>query len=303
LVSPRISIVTPSFNAASTIERTLRSIEAQRYPNLQLVCMDGGSNDGTQAVIERFPDLVTVFRSEKDAGPADAINKGFRWANGEIFCWLNADDELAPGALDRVARGFRENADADVLTGGCRRFYADGSHVEYAVPDRFINTMALRNDIEQPSTFWRAAIHRKAGELDHTYALAFDWEWWNRLRALGARFVQVPEVLSHYHFSDSNLTSRGAERIIDEMERVTATYASRSVALAYRFLYRAFDLRGYYDPPIRQLPAARRALFRATLSLMRRIYGRKVIDNYNWNWASKQVRGVVWYKDSQGVSR
>jgi glycosyltransferase involved in cell wall biosynthesis len=293
---PRVSIVTPSFNAAATIERTLRSIEAQAYPNLQLLCMDGGSTDGTQAIVERFPHLVTELVSEKDSGAADAINKGFRRADGEIFCWLNADDAFAPGALHAVAQAFRERPDADVVTGGCYRFYDDGSRVETAVHDRFIEAMALRNDLEQPSTFWRAAIHRKAGELDTSYRLAFDWEWWNRLRANGARFERLWAVLSHYYFTDDNLTSRGAQRVVDEMNRVTATYASPRVAAAYRFLYRAFDLRGFFDPPAHELPAVRRFVFRTTLSAMRRIYGRRVVDNYNWNWASKQVRGVVWYK-------
>ncbi len=293
---PRISMVTPSLNAVRTIERTLRSIEAQQYPNLQLICVDGASTDGSIAVIERFAHLVFSFVSEQDRGAAQAINKGFRRADGEIFCYLNADDELAPGALHRVAEAFQSNSDADVVTGGCRRFYADGSTVVTQVPDRFMSAMALRNDIEQPSTFWSASIHRAAGELDETYRLAFDWEWWNRLRARGARFVRVPEVLSHYHFTDSNLTSKGAQRVVDEMCRVTETYASPRVARMYSFLYRAFDLRGYYDPPVRELPWARRFVFRTTLSLLRRVFGREVVDNYNWNWASKQVRRVVWYR-------
>jgi hypothetical protein len=80
------------------------------------------------------------------------------------------------------------------------------------------------------------------------------------------------------------------------MNRVTETYASRRVAAAYRFLYRTFDMRGFYDVPLRELPPAHRFVFRTTLWAMRRLYGRLVVDNYNWNWASKQVRGVVWYK-------
>jgi glycosyltransferase involved in cell wall biosynthesis len=293
---PRISVVVPSLDAAVTMERTLRSIETQRYPNLQVVCMDGGSTDGTVAIVERYPHLVSSFVSEKDRGAAEAINKGFRRADGEIFCWLNADDEFAPGALHCVAEHFRTDPEADVLTGACRRFYADGSSVVTQVPDRFVSAMALRNDIEQPSTFWRASVHRAAGELDESYRLAFDSEWWNRLRARGARFVRIPDVLSHYHFSNDNLTSRGAERVIAELERVTATYASPRIAGLYRFLYRTFDLRGYYDPPVAKLPPARRFVFRTTLSLLRRLFGREVVDSYNWNWASKQVRGLVWYR-------
>jgi len=293
---PRISVVTPSFNAAATIERTLRSIEAQGYPDLQLLCIDGASTDGTVAVIERFSHLVSHFVSEPDGGAAQALNKGFRRADGDVLCYLNADDEFAPGALHRVAAAFAAEPEADVVTGGCRRFFADGSTLVTQVPDRFLAVLPLRDDIEQPSTFWRAAIHRKAGELDETYRLTFDWEWWNRLHRAGARFVRVTDVLSHYHFSESNLTSRGAQRVIDEMLRVTRTYGPRRAAWTYQFLYRAFDLRGYYDRPFAELPRRRQLVFGKALGLARRLCGPEIVDNYNWNWASKQVRGLVWYK-------
>ncbi len=293
---PRISIVTPSLDAVETIERTLRSIEEQAYPNLQLVCRDGGSADGTVDVIRRFPRLVTNWASEPDRGAAEALNKGFAIADGEILCWLNADDALAPGALHRVAGEFVEHPEADVVTGGCLRFYADGSEVETAVPDRFVEAMALRNDLEQPSTFWRAAVHRGAGTLDESYRFAFDWEWWNRLRVRGARFRRIAGVLSHYHFSDSNLTSRGAQVVVDEMRRVTATYASPRVASAYDFLYRHFDLQGDLDVSPDRLPPWRRLRLRGARLALRGLFGRRVVENYNWNWASRQVRGLVWYR-------
>ena len=293
---PRISVVTPSFNAAGTIERTLRSIEKQGYPSLQLLCIDGGSTDGTMAEIERFRHLVSYGVTEPDHGPAEAINKGFRKANGDIFCYLNADDEFAPDALHRVAAAFAAHPEADVVAGGCRRFFPDGSTVVTQVPDRFLRVLALRDDIEQPSTFWRASIHRRAGELDESYRLTFDWEWWNRLLSWGARFVRVPDVLSHYHFSETNLTSRGAQRVIDEMLRVTRTYAPRRAAWTYQLLYRAFDLNGFYDRPFPELSRRRQLIFAPALKALRWVCGPEIVDNYNWNWASKQVRGLVWYK-------
>jgi glycosyltransferase involved in cell wall biosynthesis len=295
---PRISVVMPSFNAAATIERALRSIESQRYPDLQVLCVDGGSTDGTVAVIERHAPLVSWWTSEPDRGAAHALNKGFRKADGDVFCWLNADDELAPGALHAVARELARHPEADVVTGGCVRFYADGSRCETAVPDWFVDQVALRDGLEQPSTFWTAAIHRKAGELDENYRFAFDWEWWNRLEACGARFVRVPEVLSHYHFSEENLTSRGAQGVVDEMYRVTKRYAPHRgrIADVYMLLYRWFDLRGYYDPPRWKLPWWRRVPFSLARRALGLVYGRKAIEAYNWNWASKQVRGLVWYK-------
>lgn len=295
---PRITLVTPSLNAEKTIERTLRSIEEQAYPNLQMICVDGNSSDSTPAIIERYRHIVSHVIREKDNNVAEAVNKGFKLADGEIFCYLNADDALTPGALACVARNFMDNPDIDVVTGGCRRVFADGSEVITQVPERFLETISMRNDIEQPSTYWRAAVHRRLGTLDESYYLAFDWEWWNRLHASGARFMRIPDVLSVYYFSEDNLTSRAGSRVIDEMYRVTKTYGPFKgyIADIYHFLFRTFDMRGCYDQPFHTLPLPKRLIFGGVLWGLYKTFGRQAINAYNWNWASKQVRGLVWYK-------
>ncbi len=295
---PSITVVTPSLNAQDTIERTLRSIEMQEYPNLQLVCVDGNSSDATVDIIQQYSHLVSRLIREPDNNAAEAINKGFRVAEGEILCYLNADDAFAPGALKRIAELFVQHQDVDVITGGCRRVYADGSEVITQVPEDFLDVLSMRNGIEQPSTFWRASIHRRAGEFDEHYTLAFDWEWWNRLKTHGARFMRIEDVLSIYYFTDSNLTSQGGERIIEEMYRVTKQYGPFRgyVADLYMFLFRAFDMRGFYDQPFHEMSWHRRMLFGSVLWPLVQIFGKQIVNAYNWNWASKQIRGVTWYK-------
>lgn len=263
-----------------------------------MVCVDGDSTDSTLAIIERYRHIVSHVIQEKDKNTADALNKGFRLADGQIFCYLNADDALASGALMCVARSFMNNPDIDVLTGGCHRIFSDGSEMITQVPGNFLETLSMRNAIEQPSTFWRAAIHRRAGVLDDSYQLAFDWEWWNRLYASGARFMRIPDVLSDYHFSDDNLTSRAGYRVIEEMYRVTKTYGPFRgyIADVYRFLFRAFDMHGFYDQPSNSLALPKRILFGGVRMVLCIFFGRQSINSYNWNWASKQVRGLVWYR-------
>lgn len=292
----KVSLVTACLNAGRTIERTLQSVEAQQYPNLEYIICDGGSTDDTLAIIKRYQHIITKVLSGRDNNVADAVNKGFRHASGEIFCYLNADDCFQPGALMRVERTFIENPLVDVVSGGCKRVYADGSELITQVPERFIRLMALRNDIEQPSTFWRASVHRKAGELDDTFSLAFDWEWWNRLKLNGARFLVIPETLSIYYFTDDNLTSKGGKRVIDEMYRVTKRYGPKGVADVYKFLFHAFDMRGFYDIPFQQHPRLKQWFFGGTLLVLYGMFGREQVKAYNWNWASKQIRGIVWYK-------
>lgn len=297
---PKITLVTACLNSAETIERTLRSVAAQDYPDLEYIVYDGGSTDGTLEILRRHETMITRLVSEKDTGVANAYNKGFAAATGDVYCWLNADDELTPDALRMVGRHFAENPSTDVLTGGCLRIYADGS-TEVTTPQRWhLNQVALRNGLEQPSTFWRAAAHHAAGQLDESYSLAFDWEWWNRLQRSGAAFRSTDEVLSVYHFTEDNLTSRAGRKVVDEMYRVTREYGPRvcgvRIADVYRFLFERFDMQGYFDRPSRELPLGRKILFRCTLFVLRALFGSRRVKAYNWNWASKQIRGVTWYK-------
>lgn len=100
---PRITIVTPSFNQVDFIEETIESVLSQGYPNLQYVIIDGGSTDGSAEMISRYDASLDYWISEPDQGQADALNKGFDRADGEICAYLNSDDLLLPGSLKAVA--------------------------------------------------------------------------------------------------------------------------------------------------------------------------------------------------------
>src|ERR687884_198256 len=115
---PRISVITSSYNQGAFIERTIASVLAQNYPNLEHIVVDGMSSDETPQVLARYPHLRVI--REPDRGQADAINKGFRAATGDILCFLNSDDTLAPGALERVAREIDPARGRHVVVGRCR---------------------------------------------------------------------------------------------------------------------------------------------------------------------------------------
>ena len=114
---PTIAIVTPSHQQGRYLDRTLYSVVSQKYPALEYVVQDGGSTDGTLAVLGRFGPLLTSWSSEPDSGQADAINRGFAQTSGELMAWLNSDDLLLPGTLAYVGRYFAEHPDVDVVYG------------------------------------------------------------------------------------------------------------------------------------------------------------------------------------------
>jgi glycosyltransferase involved in cell wall biosynthesis len=296
---PEISIVVPSRNAGATIGRALGSLVKQEYPSLQIICVDGNSTDDTLDRIGEYRSAVSQVISEPDRNSADALNKGFRLATGDYLGWLCADDELAPGALFKFMEVFEAHPEADLVTGGCRRFYADGSEQITCPPAWLQKVISMKNYIEQPSTLWRRDLHRRAGELDISFNMAFDHELWCRFDRLGANFFPVPDVLSHYHFSACNLTSQGGRKLVGEMYRVTRKYGPYRGRTAdiYRFLYHNFDLKGYFDyENAGKIAPLKMAVFKTLLAAIRTCFGRMILDNYNWNFASKQERGICWYK-------
>ena len=99
----RITIVTPSFQQAAFLPECLRSVAAQDHPDVEHIVVDGGSTDGSRALIEAHGEHLAWWCCEADQGQSDALNKGLSHATGEVFSWLNSDDLLLPGTLQEVA--------------------------------------------------------------------------------------------------------------------------------------------------------------------------------------------------------
>src|SRR5215467_1765166 len=118
---PKISIVTPSFNHDGFIEEALLSVKKQNYPNLEHIVVDGGSTDGTLEILQRYGSQPgwghLRWTSEPDHGQSDALNKGFRLAQGDIVGWLNSDDRYRVGCLQKIVQAFSTHSQADVIYG------------------------------------------------------------------------------------------------------------------------------------------------------------------------------------------
>lgn len=114
---PKISVVTPSRNQAAFLERTILSVLNQRYPNLEFIVVDGGSTDGSTGILRKYERQLARWVSEPDEGQSDALNKGFAMATGDLVAWQNSDDIYLPGALETVAKAFRERPGHDVYFG------------------------------------------------------------------------------------------------------------------------------------------------------------------------------------------
>ena len=114
---PKISIVTPSFNQAPFLERTIRSVLDQGYDNLEYIIIDGGSNDGSVDIIRKYSGRLAYWVSEPDGGQSDAINKGLRRASGDWLAWQNSDDVYYPGAFASLGEASGAHPGASLITG------------------------------------------------------------------------------------------------------------------------------------------------------------------------------------------
>jgi glycosyltransferase involved in cell wall biosynthesis len=296
MTSPSVSIVVPNYNSGATLERAIQSLIAQDWPDLELIFVDGASTDDSLQVARRHAGRFAHLVSEPDRGQAHALNKGFRLAKGEILGWLCGDDELAPGAVRHVAEVFASRPEIDLYIGGCRRHYPDGTTVVTVPRPDVLDRISYHDGIEQPSTFWRASLARKAGELDESFRYAFDWDLWNRFARVGARHALTDHVLSDYYFSTTNKTSTGAGALVGEMYRVIRRYGPLRGRLAdvYRLLYH-FDLAGCYDRPV-SCGRVRWRVYALLIAVLRACLGKELVYSYNWCFASKQQRGLVWWQ-------
>ncbi len=223
---PLVSIITPSYNQAQYLEDTIRSVTQQDYPNLEYIVVDGGSTDCSREVIKKYQDEFAWWISEPDQGQADAINKGFRRARGEIVAWLNSDDLYLPGVISSVVDLFQKNPAAGVIYGDAVSADADGRLLNEL---RFSNwgtrDFLQFNIICQPAVFMKRSIVEKVGYLDPSYHFFLDHQLWIRL-SRETEFVHHPETwaVSRYHPEAKNVTMAsecGAEviRIMDWAEK------------------------------------------------------------------------------------
>jgi glycosyltransferase involved in cell wall biosynthesis len=248
---PLVSIITPSYNQGRFIEETMLSIKNQTYPNIEHIICDGGSTDETLDVIRKHEGTYNLrWLSEPDNGQADAINKGFNMARGEIVTWINSDDiYLSTEALRKVVDAFRAYPAADMVAG-------DGMYIDhigrwlYPAPQWNKKRVCLKhlryaNSLIQPATFFRRHVLQDC-RCDTAFYYAFDWDLF---LCITRRYNVLPidDIIAGFRIHPTSKTRGSSTRLVAECREITRRYlgtASPQYALltSYYVISRACDL-------------------------------------------------------------
>lgn len=223
-VTPRITVVTPSFNQGKFLEQTIRSVLDQDYPNLEYIICDGGSTDQSVDIIKKYEDRLAWWCTGRDNGQTDAINKGLARATGELFTYINSDDILYAGSLMAAARAFRQGH--PWITGWATYLEPDGGEWPQ-LPEPYQRRIDWFhcNPISQQGTFWAAQFNRELGWFREDMHFGFDYEFWMRLIFKGGAMPHVlRKCMGGYRLHDSSKTTTQYEKFRVEFKSLRADY-------------------------------------------------------------------------------
>ena len=217
--NPLLSVITACLNSEKYLERAIKSVLAQDYPNIEHIIIDGGSKDGTLDIIRKYENDLGYWVSEPDKSIYDAMNKGIKASKGDILYFLNSDDRLYDKNVVKKVMDFFNKKEVDFIYGDILQCNLNNSDLLLGrYPNNIKKRHFLRGTIGHPTTFFHRDCFIKAGNFDIRYKIMADYEWY--LRALfkkGLRAAHTKQIISIFQegglSKDTNLFSSEAKYI------------------------------------------------------------------------------------------
>lgn len=241
----RVSIVTISFNQAKFIERTIQSVLAQDYSDIEYIVVDPGSTDGSREIIEKYRSRISKIILKPDRGAADGLNNGFAEATGDILGFLNSDDLLLSGSLSSVVQFFEEKKDIDVVSGQSDLIGPDDCFLRRLYSDRMSIHRCIYGGVIliQQSTFFRREIFERVGGFRVENKMYWDGELFLDMARAGGKFAAVDNCWSAFRIHPQSITGSkstiqlGNQTRIEMFSRVMGRNPGKVDQLLY-FVYR-----------------------------------------------------------------
>jgi len=235
---PKISIITPSYNQAAFLERTIKSVLDQNYQNLEYIIIDGGSTDASVDIIRKYESHLKYWVSEKDDGQSHAINKGLKIATGDWVAWQNSDDIYYPGAFEALKEAANSNSKASLVVGNMNLidehdgFIWDLHFVKPSYNAMVAEGMVLSNQV----AFWKRNVHDQIGFMDEALHLGFDFDWFLRLTKV-TQGVNVNQCLGAFRIHSQAKTQRMTaenSKIHQQVRKRHAAFMPKWRAILYK---------------------------------------------------------------------
>ncbi|HVO65026.1 MAG TPA: glycosyltransferase family 2 protein [Syntrophales bacterium] len=222
---PKVSIITPTFNRAALIEKTIKSVLSQTYDDLDYIVVDGCSNDGTVEILEKYARQGKLrYISEPDKGMYDAINKGLRIATGEILAYLNSDDMYFPWTVSTAVDALISK-NADLVCGDTLVQTIDGKTIRINLwPKVTLAYLKTGHYIAQPTVFMKRNVFLALGEFGCEVKLLGDCEYWLKAVEAGYRIENLHELLAIECNHGETLRLSLRQQIEDEKTILRARY-------------------------------------------------------------------------------
>lgn len=225
----KISIVTISFNQEKYLSACIGSILSQTDCDLEYIVVDPGSTDGSRAIIDSYGDrIIKVY--EKDAGPADGLNKGFARATGDVYGFINSDDYLLPGALKEITERFKTGGHNIFVTGGGFSENETGARTRIHPNKLTSQGMLYRSDVMfQQSTFFPAALFKLVNGFNTQNKTCWDYELFLRFLLLGAKHQVTNKDLAVFRLHQGSISGSGRleDKYFQELDKLFIEHVGR----------------------------------------------------------------------------
>jgi len=216
---PLVSVVTICLRAANTLAQAMRSVFDQTYPNLEYIVVDGGSQDGTVALLEAHAESIDYYVSEPDGGLYAAMNKALSLASGEFVLVLNADDWYVPECVQALvdARGC---AGTDIVSALADYVDGDGKVVQRMRSMPFDAATRLRMPLRHETMLVPAEVYNRYGSYDVSFGVIADLDFTLKLYEAGLTHYELPRPL--LNFRNTGVSSVAKTKLFAERRRLLA---------------------------------------------------------------------------------
>lgn len=234
--SPKISVVTVTYNSAATLEETILSVLNQTYHNIEYIIIDGGSTDGTVDIIEKYADRLAYWISEPDKGIYDAMNKGIAIASGDYINFMNADDTFYDNEV--IKKIFSTNYYDDVIYG---KTYIVSPNYSYVIKNRPISYLSCNIPFGHQAAFSKTDLMKKY-KFDLKFKSAADYDFFHRVWINKGSFREVPYIVSRFNACDG-FSAINKKLSWKEVDKINGQVSTRFWKIKYTIRCFNYDFR------------------------------------------------------------